>query len=319
MSIDYTIFYKSSVDPGSAWSNEQTWDVFLSAYNSTDRVQRVFQEVRARDKYWIVHSEYHFSPQECPTCGIVFEGPPSVREDDFVELLLKQHLPDISSSSLCIDISGFMRPHLMFLVRALAYEGVRGFDALYSEPAQYAHREQTEFTQGSVADVRPVAGFEGLHQPSMKADEDLLIIGAGYEYRLIQHVANAKTNTKKLQMLGFPPLQADFYQENVLNAHRAAEAVSAINEAHPIFAPANDPFVTASVLQETIADQRRKGAKNIYLCPLSTRPQALGFALYYVYEAREEPISIIYPFATRYARAAATGLSRIWQYRVELP
>ncbi len=319
MSIDYTIFYKSSIDPDSDWSKEQSWDVFLSAYNTTERVQRIFREVQAKRKLWIVHSEYAFTSEECPKDGIVFAGPAGMREDDFVQTFLTQHLPDVSSATLCIDISGFMRPHLMFLVRVLAARGVRVFDALYSEPGQYARREQTEFAQGSVADVRPVAGFEGLHQPSMAADEDLLIIGAGYEHQLMRHVANAKTNTRKLQLLGFPPLQADFYQENVLNAHRAAEAVSAINEAHPLFAPANDPFVTAAILQETIVEQRRRGAKNIYLSPLSSRPQALGFALFHLYEAQDGPISIIYPFANRYARAAATGLSKIWRYRVELP
>jgi hypothetical protein len=117
---------------------------------------------------------------------------------------------------------------------------------------------------------------------------------------------------------GFPSLQADFYQENVLNAHRAAEAVSATNENHPLFAPANDPFVTAAVLHETVTEQRSRGAKNIYLCPLASRPQALGFALYYLYEARDEPVSIIYPFATRYARETTTGIARIWKYRIEL-
>jgi hypothetical protein len=114
-------------------------------------------------------------------------------------------------------------------------------------------------------------------------------------------------------------LQADFYQENVLNAHRAAEAVTATNENHPIFAPANDPFVTAAVIQKTVKEQRRRSIKNIYLCPLSSRPQALGFALYYLYEARDDAVSIIYPFATRYAQETTTGISRIWKYRIELP
>ena len=91
-----------------------------------------------------------------------------------------------------------------------------------------------------------------------------------------------------------------------------------MNENHPLFAPANDPFVTAAVLHETVTEHRRRGAKNIYLCPLASRPQALGFALYYLYEARDEPVSIIYPFATRYARETTTGISRIWKYHIEL-
>lgn len=319
MSVDYTIFYKSSLDPGGGWATEEKWDVFISAFNTDERVRRVYDYVQAGRKYWIVHSEYAFAPEERPTSGTVFAPSDGMCEDDCVQAFLADRCPDLGNATLCIDISGFMRPHLMFLLRVLATKAVRWFDALYSEPGQYVRGELTEFAQGSVTDVRPVAGFEGLHQPTMAADEDLLIIGAGYEHHLMRHVASAKTNTRKLQLLGFPPLQADFYQENVLNAHRAAEAVSATNENHPLFAPANDPFVTAAVLQETVAEQRRRGAKNIYLCPLSSRPQALGFALYYLYEVRDEPVSIIYPFATRYARETTTGIARIWKYRIELP
>jgi hypothetical protein len=319
MSIDYTIFYKSSLDPGAGWATEQTWDVFISAFNADERVRHVYEAAQAGRKFWIVHSEYGFAPEEQPATGGVFVASDRMREDDCIQAFISEHCPDIGAGKLCIDISGFMRPHLMFLLRVLAARGIQAFDALYSEPVQYVRRELTEFAQGNVSDVRPVAGFEGLHQPSMAADEDLLIIGAGYEHHLMRHVANAKTNTRKLQLLGFPPLQADFYQENVLNAHRAAEAVSATNENHPLFAPANDPFVTALVLQETITEQRRRGTRNIYLCPLSSRPQALGFALYHLYEVADEPVSIIYPFATRYARETTTGISRIWKYRIELP
>lgn len=318
MSVDYTIFYKSPLDPAGGWEKGRTWDVFISAFNPSERVSRVYNTVKATRKHWIVHSEYAFAPEERPTSGNVFAPANGLREDDFVQAFLNDHCPDIATASLCIDISGFMRPHLMFLLRVLAANGVRSFDALYSEPGQYVRRELTEFAQGRIADVRPVAGFEGMHQPSMAADEDLLIIGAGYEHNLMRHVANAKTNTRKLQLLGFPSLQADFYQENVLNAHRAAEAVSATNEHHPLFAPANDPFVTAAVLHDTVTEQRRRGAKNIYLCPLASRPQALGFALYFLYEAINEPVSIIYPFATRYARETTTGIARIWKYHIEL-
>lgn len=317
MTIDYTIFYKQSLDPESDWASQETWDVFVSAYSADERVRHIYDSVQAKIKRWVVHSEYGFSPEETPTED-AYVATDGAREDDCIQDLLAA-CPSIPDGNLCIDISGFMRPHLMFLVRVLAAKGIRAFDVLYSEPVQYLQSEHTEFAQGSVTDVRPVAGFEGLHQPSVGAEDDTLIIGAGYEHHLMRHVANAKTNTRKLQMLAFPPLQADFYQENVLNAHRAAEAVSATNEKHPIFSPASDPFITAAVLQETVKEQRRKGAKNIYLCPLSSRPQALGFALYYLYEVSDEPISIIYPFATRYARETTAGIARIRKYRIELP
>lgn len=321
MSIDYTVFYKDSFEPSSNWAQSLRWDVFLSAFNPTERVQRVYNSVNAGVKHWIVHSEYGLAPADLPASGIVYAPSNLPREDDFMQGWLASQGMDLSKASLCVDISGFMRPHLIFLLCLLHSKGVRVLDALYSEPAQYARREFTEFAHGevNVTDVRPVTGFEGQHQPSISGNDDLLVIGAGYEHQLMSCVANAKNNARKLQMLGFPPLQADFYQENVLNANRAAESVSAMNQHHPLFAPSRDPFVTAAVLQSTLDDQRRKGARNVYLCPLASRPQALGFALYYLYEARGLPVSIIYPFASRYSRETATGLAKIWKYRIELP
>lgn len=314
--VDYTVFYKESCDPSTITDE---WDIFVSAYNETDRVKHVFEATRALKKYWLIHAEYGFGASEVPSGENVYASPADVREDDYINGFAEARLAGLSGARLCVDISGFMRPHLMFLVRFLAARGVRRFDALYSEPRQYVRREATEFSGGQVSGVRPVAGLEGIHVPSLSADQDVLIIGAGYEHDLMRSVAMAKTNTRKFQLLGFPPLQADFYQENVLNARRAAEAVSAVNEQHPLLAPANDPFVTASVIQHAVREQVRKGAKNIYLCPLSSRPQALGFALYHVHGAAGQPISVIYPFAARYARDTAVGIARVWRYTVELP
>lgn len=318
MTVDYTIFYKQSLSASCDWAQGREWDVFLSAYNVSERVRRVFDSVRASEKHWLVHSEYGFTPAEIPKKGSVFAPSAGAREDDFIHQFVANVCPDLSAKRLCVDISGFMRPHLLFLLRVLLSKGVRSFDVLYSEPSEYLRREQTEFAKGSVAEVRPIAGFEGVHQPS-SSDADLLIVGAGYEHDLMRQVANAKSNARKIQLLGFPPLQADFYQDNVLNAFRAAEAMSATNQNHPLFAPANDPFVTAAVLQETVVEQRRRGIKNLYLCPLSSRPQALGFALYFLHELDGQAVSIIYPFAPSYARETTAGLSRVWQYTVELP
>lgn len=314
--LDYTIFYKECGDLETVM---REWDVFVSAYNETDRVQRVFESARAAEKHWLIHAEYAFDPSEVPSGPNVYASAGDIREDDYVRGFAAAHLEGVKEARLCVDISGFMRPHLMFLVRFLAASGVRRFDALYSEPKQYARREATEFSGGPMNGVRPVAGLEGVHGPSLSSDQDVLIIGAGYEHELMRSVAMAKTNTRKFQLLGFPPLQADFYQENVLNAHRATEAVSAVNERHPFLAPANDPFVTAAVVQRAVGEQMKKGAKNVYLCPLASRPQALGFALYHVHEAFGQPVSVIYPFASRYARDSAVGVARVWRYTVELP
>src|SRR5262249_4609065 len=154
----------------------------------------------------------------------------------------------------------------------------------YTEPQRYAAKEKTQFSGGGIT-VRQVYGFEGINFPDHTAD--LLIIGSGYDHRLIKAIAEHKDKADNEQIFGLPSLQADMYQENVLNAFRASDAIgfSEVMDKQEFFAPANDPFVTANVLSEIVFRRRRfKPITNLYISPLATKSQALGFALFYIGE-----------------------------------
>ena len=110
------------------------------------------------------------------------------------------------------------------------------------------------------------------------------------------------------------------YQENVLRATRASEQLgsSGKDAIDSYFAPANDPFETANSLAEIVGEQNRvTPVTNLYLCPVSTKVQTLGFGLYYLTEWAGKNASVIFPFCKTYARETSTGLSRTWWYRVE--
>jgi hypothetical protein len=112
------------------------------------------------------------------------------------------------------------------------------------------------------------------------------------------------------------------YQENVLNAYQASDAVGRNKtfDVSQFFAPANDPFITASTLREIVAERRALGPiSNLYLSPLATKPQALGFALFYLGECARTCTSILFPISTAYSRETSVGLSRVWMYTVEYP
>jgi hypothetical protein len=107
------------------------------------------------------------------------------------------------------------------------------------------------------------------------------------------------------------------YQENEL---RAALAEEAVGTAVSHFAPANDPFSTATVLHEIVRlNSRREPITNLYLAPLASKPQVLGFCLYYLFERQNTATSVIFPFAPCYERETTVGISRIWKYTVEAP
>jgi hypothetical protein len=310
---DYTHFYRDALSRTKPWT--ETWTLFISAFNPSERVVTVFDKAIATEKHWLVHKEYNFLPAQHPL-GSVFTSD-SDNEADFILEFVASKLAtvDLPAAKICIDTTGFMRPHLMFLVRYLVRQGVKKFDALYSEPAFYALKERTEFSLGAVNAVRQVAGFEG--PVNTDTGRDLLVIGAGYETHLIAEVAEDKDKAQKVVLLGLPSLSCDMYQQNAWRTHLAADSIGESANVK-YFAPANDPFATASVLSRIIgAETARSPITNLYLSPLSTKAQALGFVLYYLEECEGQNASIIFPFCSRYSSESAKGIARIWRYCFE--
>lgn len=312
--MDYTHLYKERLAAAGEWP--LSWDLFLSAYNPSMRVRHVYDNVRATEKHWIIHREYNLQqglPAE-PTVSSAHENEADFMRDCLTKVLAGR---SIDSLSLCVDITGFMRPHLMFLLKLLFANGVNCFDAIYSEPTYYVGREKARFSDRSVSLVRQVSGFEGV--VNNDTSKDVLIIGAGYESHLIEEVAEDKERADRILLLGLPSLSADMYQQSALRTQDAADALGeAMVERY--FAPANDPFVTATVLSETVARLRaRRAITNLYLSPLATKAQALGFALYHVTECSRSAASIIFPFSSSYSSESAAGVSRVWRFVVERP
>jgi hypothetical protein len=313
--VDYTLLYRDEVELQDLAARSTDWDLFLSAYNASERVQRIFETVQSPTKHWVVHPEYRYDSEELPADDVF--APASLNEAEFWSAYLADAQPALAGRRICVDLTGFMRPHLMFLVHLLFLRNVTRFTALYTDPERYVREENTEFTKGPVVEVRQVAGFEGVHEPD--TSNDLLIIGAGYDDELIRRVAESKANARKLELFGLPSLQPDMYQQSVIRAARAAEAVGAAAETDVLFAPANDPFVTAQVLRDRVkAENQRRPITNLYLTSLGTKPQALGFALYFLTERRRTATSMLFPYAQSYTRETTKGIARTWVYEVEL-
>lgn len=314
--IDYTLFYKDELNLLSPF--DFGWDIFVSAYVPTERTLAVFDRTVAKQKAWVLMPEYAYAISERPA-GPIFEiDAPIASENEFIEQLWEHLGSDLSGRSLCVDITGFVRPYLMYLVRFLYEHGVASFDAVYAEPSQYSGREQTTFSGEVVSDVRQIYGFEGLHVPD--TSNDVLVIGCGYEDGMIGHAADNKAKAKKYQLIGFPSLRADMYQENLIQVNRAEEFLDGKggSQDFTIFAPANDPFVVATEISRLVGSLKAKGRlSNLYLCPLSTKAHVLGFAIFYVTECIGQPVSAIFPYSDMYSKSTSRGVGRVWKYTIE--
>ena len=315
---DYYAFRRLS-HQCSALGNAGPWDLLLSAYEESERVKIPFDAIRAKAKKWIVQTAYDIPIQRCPRDAVVLDAAYDSPAIEFVrERIRKQE--DIR---LCIDSTGFIRPHLLVLLRTLKEAGLSAFDVLYSDPIRYVRDENTEFTLGPVVEVRQVPGYEGVHNPSA-GGSDILVIGAGYDVEQITRTCDERLYRKKYVLTGLPSLQPHMYQESILQIEKAYQWIGELTDRNHLYASASQPFGAAQVLHELVsrerieASTRGQPAPNIYLCPIGPKPHALGFALYYLRELHNESISIIYPFVNKYPRKTSEGLLRTWEFGIEL-
>lgn len=313
---DYSIFYRRSINIDRINPELDHYDIYVSAYNSSERISSVFEKISAGKKIWHIHPEYQYNLVEEPI-GHTISRPVKIDEISQVNVLIAT-MGDLVGKSICVDITGFMRHVLIFLVAKLEFLGVRQFTAIYSEPVVYSKQEDTVFSTTTSGNVRPVKGMGGSNHSQ---GQDLLVIGVGYDYRLINEVSTNKDSMKVYPLFGFPSLSADMYQQSAI---KAAESGSVAFDGTWItnrrFAPANDPFATAEVIQSIVESAERSSKlANVYLSPLSTKAQTLGFALFWLLEKRPSlSLVMLMPECLTYSRETSKGLKRLWSYTVEL-
>lgn len=315
-SVDYSIFSREKIQLSDLSS--ETYDFFISSFNSSERVRSVFDFVSANSKVWVVHPEYGYATSELPDNGSLFFGRPDISPIEFWEELFEWMKLPKGSARIAIDITGMMRPHLMLLPLMLRHHGFSDATMFYSDPTSYASGEKTKFSKGPVEGVSLVTGMEGVHESSTDS-KDVLLIGAGYDHTLVQAVAEHKRSSEHFILLGLPSLQPHMYQESVLRVSDARESIRDYRNRTFLFAPANDPFMTAQVLSDHFAQLRKeRRVDNVYLCPVGAKTQVLGFSWFFLCEARNDATSMLFPVNKHYERETSRGISAVHRFEMEL-
>jgi hypothetical protein len=313
---DYSLFYRRSVDVEKISTQLGNFDLYISAYNSSDRVRSVFDQVLAKRKIWHLHPEYAYRLGEEPL-GHEISRPSDIDERRQVDILL-ECAGDLRGKNICIDITGFMRHVLVFLVAKLASLGIKEFTAVYSEPVAYKKQENTDFSTTTTGEVRAVRGMGGSNN---SLADDLLVLAVGFDHRLINEVTDRRDDVEVFPLFGFPSLSADMYQQSAVKASESgAIAFTDSWTTNRRFAPANDPFATAAAVGQIVESAEANSTSyNIYLAPLSTKAQSLGLALFWHFERKPgRSIVMLTPECLTYSRETTTGLKRLWAYTVEL-
>ena len=314
--FDYSLLRRRQIDPNNLQSLE--YDVLVAAFNSSNRVREVFNNVSASRRIWLAHSDYAYEPDELPTGEIHHFGEGLSAIEAWAGFFTETSGIDWTRARLVFDITGMMRPHIVALPLALHIRGVERADIIYTDPDSYSRGSETQFAYGGVLEVEQVAGFEGTHTPSL-GEKETLVIGAGYDDELVRRVAEDKRSARHVVMLGLPSLQPHMYQESQIRLDRARESINRLTSASVVFAPADDPFMTAQVLSEEVRKIELRGeAENLYLSPVGVKTQTLGFAWYYLCERRDSPTSLIFPNSRLYSRETSRGIARVHVFTLEL-
>jgi hypothetical protein len=311
--MDYSFYYRNELQLDESWDE---WDLFISAFNLSHRLQSVYEKVSSIKKVWLAFPEYQFSKDELPYDQDVICVDPGDEASQFRFFANILNLESFKGSKICVDTTGFMRPQLLFVLLYFKRKAFKSVDFLYSEPSTYINKEKTQFTYGAVSETRPISGYSGINKAV--DGRDLLIIAAGYDGTLIGKVAQYKENAEIVHIFGFPSLRPDMYQENILRTVAEADSFTGNAIDNPLFAPASDPFETASVIKRYIdSNNCLEKYRHIYISPLSTKAQTLGVGLVFLNEYQNLPVSIIFPFTDQYKKETSQGLGKMWQYTVE--
>lgn len=315
--MNYTYFYKHCYQNVKSLQSLHRYDIFISSYVNSQRVQDPANNISAVNKVWFAIEE------ERKDLFLYDKDVTFIKSnDDYLLISDKLRSLDISGKSICVDATGFRIPYLMYLFRTMAMNKICKFDVLYTEPTKYRCAENTQFSD-MFYEVKQMYGMSGVH--TSINENDLLIIAAGYDHsRIVDVATKKKVCNKKVLLFGFPAISPGMFQENILRAYEAESAIGTKcfnNMDLNMYTPAYDPFVTAQAISDFVKKQNKyKEITNIYLAPLSTKPHAIGMALYFLWEkGYKKNISLIYPFCQKYITDNSDGIARIWRYEIQLP
>lgn len=326
----YDVFCAESYKDLNRLKRSKHYELFISAYTQESMLKDVYNSVDSKEKIWIVFPDYCFSDNDLKE---VYESKYFSYKSDLAsnelemsiidKFITDSNLTSFKNTEICIDLTGFVKPYMIYLLYSLKNLGFSSVDVIYAEPKSYKNKDETSFSQAQVLNVRSINGFDSRNDDGA---DDLFIINAGYDHNLIRQISGYRKNVKNREvLLGFPSLQPIMYQENIYNLIRASDELGIDHERfNPILAPANDPFETARVIDNFVESYTKKkhDVKNIYLSPLATKPQALGMLLFYFYESEKLKqkgidIKLIYPFTGGYSPSPGKEFFKVNVYNIE--
>lgn len=313
MNYNYLMFPKSTILPEKI-GDIGAYDLLLTTYSTNDRVSFIGNNLSSKVVVKLVFNELQFhdvKENNIFSCD-------TIEENIYISKLLKYLEETYSISTfetlrIAIDLTGFVTPYLFFLLLSLyQIQKVKEIGFFYTEPIKYLDAEYTEFLQGN-SESRPIKGFS--MGSDMLSEDALLILGTGYDRSILQRINNQET-CKKHYVFGLPSTQPDMYFQNIFNVYSVDKSIASLSNERKSYASATDPFHNAFVLDEIVT--KESSLTNVKLCPIGSKPQALGFFLYYLinHDKGTHKLNVIFPYSDIHNSDCSAGISRVWRYQI---
>lgn len=221
---------------------------------------------------------------------------------------------ELENKKIIMDFSVMVKPYMFILLKYfLDMKKIKKIYLLYTEPASY-RKPKTEilseqgglFTQGTIK-TGEIPSYSGNEDLSKKK---ALIILLGFEGERAIEVANAVDPDVTIPINGFPSYRPEFKDVSIISNEELLREPEILRNLK--YAPANDPFETAVVLNDF--HSKHYNDYNISIAPIGTKPMAMGSCLF----ALEHPeCRIIYPYPLEYRHKSSEGYGPTWIYEVQ--
>ncbi|WP_088458762.1 hypothetical protein [Acinetobacter soli] len=315
--IDYDIYYRESLNIFEI-SKIENIDIFISAFNESERVNILYDKINSKNKYWFIQPEYNFSDQQISHLNekiYTKHFDESKQVKDIIEYLGEELLDKV----LYIDCTGFMRHTLVYLIIKLGVLGFKKINIIYSEPCSYINNDKTQFSE-LCSEVRAIKGTNF----TKRGKKESTIMSIGYDSNLMSQMLNQFEGVELYPLFSFPSLSADMFQQSIIkssNIQFSNIKNSSNNNRH--FAPAHDPFSTAKVIAKLVSKIKSDNISNIYLSPLSTKAQVIGHTYFWwkehkTFKDEGLQVNITLPIPRSYKSKTSDGVGRIWNYTLEM-
>jgi hypothetical protein len=227
----------------------------------------------------------------CPVVDLSFDEHDPVEGFRANIETLDGYLRDCARCAVAIDISTFTRRHLLMTLRWLDDRGQwDNLYVLYTEPEDYQASRFIPLSFG-ISSMRELPGFCASADASRSLQ---LIIFLGYEGDRALAVYDQVQPQQTTLVIPYPPFKKGWKgRTEAFNT----ELIKLVGEHSVVKADALDPAATNSLLEEQSA---RKDSPNYgrIICPLGTKPQAVG--VYEYIRTCKDPPTIIYASPLRH-------------------